>query len=98
MVTAVQNSAVTPDAGNGLVDPINSNVDIEGTEIDLRGVLLDAQITGIFPTASTFGVNGVVSDLSMLNAVTGGSASTTHIIVPDPFTSVVLTVLATFFW
>ena len=84
--------------GGRVVATANADVDFLGTTWDAKGVLLDAQITGIFPTASTFGVNGVVSDLSILNAVTGGSASTTHIIVPDPFTSVVLTVLATFFW
>ena len=84
-------------AGGRVIATANADVDFLGTTWDAKGVLLDAQITGIFPTASTFGVNGVVSDLSMLNAVTGGSASTTHIIVPDPFTSVILTVFATFF-
>lgn len=82
--------------GGRIVATANADVEFLGTKWDAKGVLLDAQITGVFPTASTFGVNGVVSDLSMLNALTGGSASTTHIIIADPFTSVLLTLVATF--
>jgi len=82
--------------GGRIVATADAKVELFGTEWEARGVLLDAQITGIIPTASTIGVNGVVSDLSILNAFTGGSASTTHIIVPEPFTSLILTLVATF--
>jgi hypothetical protein len=40
-------------------------------------------------------VNGIASDLSMLNSLTGGRAETTHIIVAEPFSSVILTIFAT---
>ena len=82
--------------GGRIVATADAKVELFGTEWEGRGVLLDAQITGFIPIASTIGVNCVVSDLSILNAFTGASASTTHIIVPEPFTSLILTLVATF--
>ena len=34
-------------------------------------MLLDAQFTGIVPTASSVGVNGIVTDLSLVGSPTG---------------------------
>ena len=67
----------------------------EDTEFDLRGVLLDAQFSGGLPTGTTLGVNGMASDLSMLNMVPGMDGSNKHIMVVEPFSSAVLTILAT---
>ena len=74
----------------------SAEVDALGTTLDLRGVLLDAQTTGGVPTGTSIGVNGLASDLSLLNLIPGFEGSTHHIIVPEPFSSVVLTLCATF--
>ena len=66
-----------------------------GQEINVRGVLIDAQTTGGVPTGTTLGVNGLSSDLSILNLVPGLGGSTHHLLVPEPFTSAILTVVAT---
>ena len=66
-----------------------------GFEIDGRGVLLDAQFTGVIPTASSLGVNGVVTDLSLIGELTGGSVETTHIMVGEPISTLISTALAT---
>ena len=47
--------------------------------IDGRGVLLDTQFTGILPTASTVGVNGMASDLSLIGSLTGGAVETARL-------------------
>ena len=74
----------------------SAEVDALGTTFDLRGVLLDAQTTGGVPTGTSIGVNGLASDLSLLNLIPGFEGSTHHIIVPEPFSSGVLTLCATF--
>ena len=74
----------------------SAEVDALGTTLDLRGVLLDAQTTGGVPTGTSIGVNGLASDLSLLNLIPGFEGSTHHIIVPEPFSSGVLTLCATF--
>ena len=74
----------------------SAEVDVLGTTLDLRGVLLDAQTTGGVPTGTSIGVNGLASDLSLLNLIPGFEGSTHHIIVPEPFSSGVLTLCATF--
>ena len=51
--------------------------------MDLRGVLLDAQFTNGVPTGTTFGVNGLASDLSIINNIPGVEGSTTHIVIPE---------------
>ena len=74
-----------------------AEVDALGTTFDLRGVLLDAQTTGGVPTGTSIGVNGLASDLSLLNLIPGFEGSTHHIIVAEPFSSGILTLGATFF-
>jgi hypothetical protein len=71
------------------------SADIMGYEIDGRGVLLDAQFTGVIPTASSLGVNGVVTDLSLIGGLTGGSVETTHIMVGEPISTLISTIIAT---
>ena len=62
-----------------------------------RGVLLDAQFTGGIPTASSVGINGVVTDLSLIGSLTGGKIETTHIMIVDPFSSLIATGIAEVF-
>ncbi len=62
-----------------------------------RGVLLDAQFTGILPTASSLGVNGIVTDLSLIGSLTGEFVETRHIMVVDPISSAVASGLAFIF-
>ena len=80
--------------GGRIVATAHTEVDVLGTDIDARGVLLDAQFTGGIPTASSVGVNGVVSDLSLLSTLTGGEIETTHIMIGDPISSLVATAVA----
>ena len=74
----------------------SAEIDALGTTFDMRGVLLDAQTTGGVPTGTSLGVNGLASDLSLLNLIPGFEGSTHHLIVPEPFSSGVLTLCATF--
>jgi len=62
-----------------------------------RGVLLDAQFTGIVPTASSMGVNGIVTDLSLIGSLTGEFVETRHIMVVDPISSAIASGLAMLF-
>ena len=80
--------------GGRIVATSHTEVDVLGTDIDARGVLLDAQFTGGIPTASSVGVNGVVSDLSLISSLTGGEIETTHIMIGDPISSLVATAIA----
>ena len=80
--------------GGRIVATAHTEVDVLGTDVDARGVLLDAQFTGGLPTASSVGVNGVVSDLSLLSSLTGGEIETTHIMIGDPFSSLLATAIA----
>ena len=66
-------------------------------EVDGRGVLIDAQFTGIIPTSTSIGVNGVVTDLSVVSTLTGGSVETRHIMVVEPFTSGIASLFAMIF-
>ncbi len=81
--------------GGKILATARANVELGGITWDARGVLIDAQATGFVPSGSTFGVNGLASDLSMLNTLTGGRAETTHIIVVEPFSSALLTLFMT---
>lgn len=72
--------------------PIFGDWKIEG-----RAVLLDAQFTGIVPTASSIGVNGIVTDLSLIGSLTGEFVETRHIMVVDPISSAVASGLAMIF-
>ena len=78
--------------GGKIIASAKVTTEFAGREIQIRGVLIDAQTTGGVPTGTTLGVNGLSSDLSILNLVPG---STHHVLVPEPFTSVILTVIAT---
>ena len=60
-----------------------------------RFLLLDAQFTNGIPTGTTFGVNGMASDLSIINSIPGVDGSTTHIVIPEPLTSGFTTALMT---
>jgi len=72
-----------------------ASANIGNQDIELRGVLLDAQTTGGLPSGTTLGVNGLASDLSLLNMVPGFTGSTSHIMAPEPISSGILTLLAT---
>lgn len=84
--------------GGRIVASARATAEVEaiGMTFDLRGVLLDAQTTGGVPTGTSLGVNGLASDLSLLNLIPGFEGSTHHIIVPEPLSSGVLTFCATF--
>jgi len=72
-------------------------VDMAGQTFDARAVLIDAQTTSIIPSASTLGVNGLTSDLTMLNAVPGFDSSSTHWLFPEPISTIACTLLFTVF-
>jgi hypothetical protein len=80
--------------GGRIIASARLHAEIGDTNIDLKGVLIDAQITGGIPTGTTFGVNGLASDLSILSVIPGISGSTSHIMAPEPLSSGILTVLA----
>ena len=80
--------------GGRIVATAHTELTIMGLQIDGRGVLLDAQFTGGIPTASSIGVNGVVTDLSLISSLTGGKIETTHIMIVDPFSSLIATAIA----
>ena len=80
--------------GGRIVATAHTEVEFLGYDIDARGVLLDAQFTGGIPTASSVGVNGVVTDLSLISSLTGGEIETTHVMVGDPFSSLLATAIA----
>jgi hypothetical protein len=63
-------------------------------KFDGRAVMLDTQFTGIVPVSSSLGVNGMVSDLSLIGTLTGGNVETTHILLVEPVTSMVASTLA----
>ncbi len=72
-------------------------VDVAGQSFDARAVLIDAQTTSIIPSASTLGINGLTSDLTMLNAVPGFDSSSTHWLFPEPLSTAACTLLFTIF-
>ncbi|MBT4059245.1 MAG: hypothetical protein HOE69_02935 [Euryarchaeota archaeon] len=71
--------------------------DLAGQSFDARAVLIDAQTTSIIPSASTLGINGLTSDLSLLNAVPGFDSSSTHWLFPEPLSTAAATLLFTIF-
>tara|TARA_B110000444_G_scaffold146741_1_gene137182 strand:+ start:15 stop:1061 length:1047 start_codon:yes stop_codon:yes gene_type:complete len=81
--------------GGKVIVSARLTTEFAGKEIQLRGVLIDAQTTGGVPTGTTLGVNGLSSDLSILNLIPGLSGSTHHVLVPEPFTSAIMTIFAT---
>ena len=80
--------------GGRIVATSHTEVTVLGIDIDARGALLDAQFTGIIPTASSIGINGVNTDLSLISSFTGGKIETTHIMIGDPFSSLLATAIA----
>tara|TARA_B100001115_G_scaffold185115_1_gene191976 strand:+ start:1689 stop:6401 length:4713 start_codon:yes stop_codon:yes gene_type:complete len=84
-------------SGGKIIATGNVEADFGGIKWDAKGVLIDAQVTGIIPSASTFGINGIGNDLSILNSVTNGRGTTTHFVFPEPISSGVLTLLYTIF-
>jgi hypothetical protein len=76
------------------VEPSYTTGMLEGYSFNGRAVLLDAQFTGILPTASSMGVNGMVTDLSLVGSLTGDSVETRHILLVEPITTVVASGLA----
>jgi hypothetical protein len=73
----------------GYYVPILGDWEVEG-----RGVLLDTQFTGIIPTASSIGVNGMVTDLSLVGTLSGGAVETRHVLLVEPVTSLIASGLA----
>jgi hypothetical protein len=76
----------------GVYAPIFGDLEMDG-----RAVLLDAQFTGVLPTSTSIGINGVVTDLSVVSTLTGGSLETRHIMVVEPFTSGITSLFAMIF-
>ena len=76
------------------VEPSYTTGLLEGQSFNGRAVLLDAQFTGILPTASSIGVNGMVTDLSLVGSLTGDSVETRHILLVEPITTIVASGLA----
>ena len=81
--------------GGRIIVSARASATINNRDFDLRGVLLDAQTTGGVPSGTTLGVNGLASDLSLLNMVPGISGTTSHIMAPEPLSSSILTLVAT---
>jgi len=69
------------------IEPGYYNPSLDGVVLDGRAVLLDAQFTGVVPTASSLGVNGIVTDLSLIGTLTGGAVETRHVMVVEPLTT-----------
>ena len=72
-------------------------MELGGQTFDARAVLIDAQTTSIIPSASTLGVNGLTSDLTILNAVPGFDSSSTHWLFPEPLSTIACTLLFSIF-
>jgi hypothetical protein len=72
------------------IEPGFYNPLFDGVVLDGRAVLLDAQFTGVIPTASSLGVNGIVTDLSLIGTLTGGAVETRHIMVIEPLTTMLV--------
>ena len=81
--------------GGRIIISARVSAELSGINADLRGVMLDAQITEGIPSGTTLGVNGFASDLSLLNKIPGLSGSTSHWMAVEPVSSGILTVIAT---
>jgi hypothetical protein len=80
--------------GGRIIANARATAEVAGTTFDGRAVLIDAQVTGGIPTGTTIGVNGLASDLSILNLM-GFKGETTHYLLPEPLTTVIVTGVAT---
>jgi hypothetical protein len=81
--------------GGRIAATARMEIEAGGISWDARGVLIDAQTTSFVPVGSTVSVNGITSDLSMLNLLPGFNSSTTHYLLPEPMTSLAVTLVAT---
>jgi hypothetical protein len=95
MLPGYQLIEVSDVQGGRIIISARATAEVNDIEIDLRGVLLDAQVTGGIPSGTTLGVNGFASDLSLLNMIPGFSGSTSHWMAPEPVSSCILTAIAT---
>ena len=91
-LVATAQAFVQPGVVEPWLSPVFGEFEMEG-----RAVLLDAQFTGIVPTASSIGVNGIVTDLSLIGSLTGEFAETRHVMVIDPIGSALASGLAMLF-
>ena len=91
-LVATAEAYVQPGVVESWLGPVFGEFEMEG-----RAVLLDAQFTGIVPTASSVGVNGIVTDLSLVGSLTGEFVETRHIMVVDPISSALASGLAMIF-
>ncbi|MBJ84645.1 MAG: hypothetical protein CMB52_03915 [Euryarchaeota archaeon] len=80
--------------GGQIIANARATVDVGETSFDGRAVLIDAQVTGGVPTGTTIGVNGLASDLSLLNLM-GFNGETTHYLIPEPLSTAIVTGVAT---
>jgi hypothetical protein len=80
--------------GGRIIANARADVEVAGVVFDGRAVLIDAQVTGGIPTGTTVGINGLASDLSLLNLM-GFQGDTTHYLMPEPLTTVIATGVAT---
>ncbi len=80
--------------GGRIIANARATVDIGDTTFDGRAVLIDAQVTGGIPTGTTIGINGLASDLSILNLM-GFKGETTHYLLPEPLTTAIITGVVT---
>jgi hypothetical protein len=95
MIPGYQLIEVSDVQGGRIIISARATAEVNGIDVDLRGVMLDAQITGGIPSGTTLGVNGFASDLSLLNLIPGFSGSTSHWMAPEPVSSGILTAVAT---
>ena len=95
MIPGYQLIEVSDVQGGRIIISARATAEVNGIDIDLRGVMLDAQVTGGIPSGTTLGVNGFASDLSLLNMIPGFSGSTSHWMAPEPVSSGILTAIAT---
>lgn len=95
MIPGYQLIEVSDVQGGRIIISARATAEVNGIDVDLRGVILDAQVTGGIPSGTTLGVNGFASDLSLLNMIPGFSGSTSHWMAPEPVSSGILTVIAT---
>jgi hypothetical protein len=95
MIPGYQLIEVSDVQGGRIIISARATAEVNGIDVDLRGVMLDAQVTGGIPSGTTLGVNGFASDLSLLNMIPGFTGSTSHWMAPEPVSSGILTVIAT---
>tara|TARA_B100001123_G_scaffold55879_1_gene59538 strand:- start:8676 stop:13052 length:4377 start_codon:yes stop_codon:yes gene_type:complete len=95
MIPGYQLIEVSDVQGGRIIISARATAEVNGVDVDLRGVMLDAQVTGGIPSGTTLGVNGFASDLSLLNMIPGFSGSTSHWMAPEPISSGILTAIAT---